>query len=113
MGEQVLEHVDEQMVRMAAAFLGGVGSTHEEMCGALSAGVMLIGALRGPRNMGDDDRPMRQAVAHYRDRFIHEIGPTKCGALRDGLYGKDGREPCSVLVQRAARILLEVLEQYV
>ena len=54
---------------------------------------------------------MRQAVARYRACFQSKIGPTQCAALRDGLYGSDGKEPCSVLVQRAVRILLQVLDE--
>ena len=111
-GEQMLDHVDDQMVRMAGAFMGGVGGTHEELCGVLSAGVMITGALLGPRYPGDDEDPMKQAITTYRERFIGEIGPTKCAALRDGLYGSEGREPCSVLARRATRILLEILEEY-
>ena len=105
----MLDHVDAQMVRMAGAFMGGAGGTREELCGVLSAGIMIIGALRGPRYPGDDESPMRQAITEYRERFIDEIGPTKCAALRDGSFGKDGREPCSVLARRAIRILLEIL----
>lgn len=108
----MLDYVDAQMVRMAGAFMGGAGGTRQELCGALSGGIMIIGALLGPRDPGADESPMRQAVSVYRERFIDEIGPTKCAALRDGLYGADGREPCSVLVGRSTRILLEILDRY-
>ena len=54
---------------------------------------------------------MRQAITRYRERFLNEIGPTQCAALRDGLYGSEGQEPCSVLVQRAVRILLQILDE--
>ena len=97
---------------MAGAFMGGAGGTQEELCGVLSAGIMIIGALLGPRYPGADEDPMKKAVTAYRERFIDEIGPTKCATLRDGLYGDDGRESCSVLVKRSARILLEILDQH-
>lgn len=93
------------------AFGGGVGGTREELCGAISGGVMVIGALFAPQRPGGDEEPMRQAVARYRTRFLNEIGPTRCAALRNGLYGEEGQEPCSVLVQRAVHILLQVLNE--
>ena len=94
---------------MAMAFAGGVGGTQQEMCGALSGGVMVIGAMLSPQCPGEDETQVRQAVARFRERFLEVIGPTQCAALRDGLYGPDGQEPCSVLVQRAVRLLLQVL----
>jgi C_GCAxxG_C_C family probable redox protein len=110
-GEHLWGRVEPQAVRMAMALAGGVGGTQQELCGALSGGVMVIGALLAPQRAGEGGEQMRQAVAHYRQRFLDEIGPTQCAALRDGLYGPDGREPCSALVQRAVRILLQVLDE--
>jgi len=100
-----------QMVRMATAFGGGVGGTEQELCGALSGGVMAIGVFLAPPRPGVGEERMKQAVVRYRERFLREIGPTQCAVLRDGLYGSDGKEPCHVLVQRAVRILLQVLEE--
>lgn len=110
-GEHLWGGVDWQVVRMAMAFGGGVGGTQQELCGALSGGVMLIGALFAPQRPGEDEELLRQTVARFRDRFLNQVGPTQCAALRDGLYGADGKEPCSVLVQRAVRILLQVLHE--
>ena len=96
-------------MRVALAFVGGAGGTQQEMCGALSGGIMTIGVHLSPDQPGDEEELMRQTVVRYRERFLTEIGPTQCAALRDGLYGDGGREPCSTLVQRAVRILLETL----
>jgi len=111
-GEYLWESVNPQTVRMATAFGGGVGGTHQELCGAVSGGTMVLGAHLAPqRPGGEDEEPMRQAITRYRERFLNEIGPTQCAALRDGLYGSEGQEPCSVLVQRAVRILLQILDE--
>ncbi len=45
-GRHMLGEVDERTIRITTALSGGVGGTHAELCGALSAGVMLIGAAR-------------------------------------------------------------------
>ena len=39
-GGHVLGDLEPQCVRMATGFGGGVGGTHQEMCGALSGGVL-------------------------------------------------------------------------
>lgn len=110
-GEHLWGRVEPQAARMALALAGGVGGTRQELCGALSGGAMAIGALLAPQRPGESGERMQQAVARYRQRFLDEIGPTQCAALRNGLYGPDGREPCSVLVQRAVRLLLQVLDE--
>jgi len=110
-GEHLLGRVNTRMVRMALALCGGLGGTFEEMCGALSGGALVVGDFLGPRRPGGDEKPMRETIARYRQRFLDEIGPTKCATLRDGLYGPNGKEPCNVLVQRAIRLLFEVLDE--
>lgn len=111
--EQLWNSADVNGARMAMAFIGGLGGTHEEMCGALSAGAMVIGLLFAPDQPGGDEQRLRGSIAAYRERFLREIGPTRCGSLRDGLYGKDGKQPCSTLVRRAIQILSEIIEQAV
>jgi len=111
-GEHLWGTVDPQMIRMAIAFGGGIGGTYQETCGAISGGAMVIGLHMGPQRPRVNEEPMRQAIARYRERFLEEIGPTQCAALREEMYGPQGREPCSVLVQRAVRILLEVLDEF-
>jgi len=77
-GGHVLGNLDPRFVRMATGFAGGVGESKQEMCGALSAGVMLIGALYG------------------RYEQVHAPG---------------GLGSCSIVVERAARILLGLLAE--
>jgi C_GCAxxG_C_C family probable redox protein len=108
-GEHLLGHVDEVMLRVSTALAGGVGGSHQELCGALSGGALLIGALYGRTDPDLDDTECRRLVCCYRDRFIEELGTSNCFELRESGYGSEGKWPCSTLVERAARVLLEVL----
>jgi C_GCAxxG_C_C family probable redox protein len=108
-GEHVLGYVDDQTVRMTTGFSGGIGGSHREMCGALSAGIMVIGGLHGRTSPYEDDSLCQELVLTYCDRFNREVGSVTCHQLRSLGYGSHGAEPCSVLVGRAAGILLEVL----
>ena len=108
-GEYLLGHVDYWMQRMATGLAGGVGCSHQEMCGALSGGVLLIGALHGRTKPTEDDRECQRLAAEYRERFAQELGATRCGDLRAKGYGSGGTQPCSAVAERAARILLQVL----
>lgn len=110
-GERYLEPFDEGYVRMSTGFGGGVGRSREELCGALTAGVMLIGALHGRAHIGEDEDDCVRLTDRYRTRFRQAFGETNCGALRRSGFGSDGHTPCSTLVERAAGILLCVLEE--
>jgi C_GCAxxG_C_C family probable redox protein len=108
-GEYLLGQVDYWAQRMATGLAGGVGCSYQEMCGALSGGVLLIGALHGRTKPAEDDRECQRLAAEYRERFAQELGTTRCGDLRASGYGSGGTQPCSVVAERAARILLQVL----
>lgn len=104
-GEYTLGHVDDCTLRLTTGFSGGVGDTRQDMCGALSAGIMIAGALYGRAEVHQDDKRCLQLAARYRDRFVQAFGTTCCGELRRGHCS------CAVLVEQAANILLEVIEE--
>jgi len=108
-GGQVLNEFDPRWVRMTTGFAGGVGGTHEELCGALSGGIMVIGALYGRSSLKEDDRPALEMATRYRECFVEEFGLTQCAPLREWVHGTGGPGSCAILVERAAWILLELL----
>jgi len=110
-GEYALGDVDERTQRMTTGFSGGVGDERRYLCGAFSAGVMIIGALYGRTQPDVDETMCFIKVRQYRDRFEGQLGSVTCLELRAELYGSGGLEPCSVLVEKAVKILLEVLDE--
>lgn len=108
-GEHALDSVDERMLRMTTGLSGGIGVTYRDLCGALTVGVMVIGAIHGRSQPSEDDTRCQELATIYRNRFDRELGSVYCHELRAEKYGAQGQEPCSVLVERAAHILLTVL----
>ncbi len=109
-GEHLWGTVDERLRRVTTAFSGGLGSTHTELCGALSGGAMIIGALRGRASLAEESAPCKALAARYRQAFLERFGMTICGDLRSHGYGGDGI-PCAVLVEQAVSVLLDVLAE--
>ena len=103
-GEHTMGVVDDQMMRMSTGFAGGIGGSRLELCGALSAGTMIIGALHGRTQSNVDDRLCQALSARYRDRFVQSFGSTCCGELRRPNQG------CAWLVEQAAIVLLDVID---
>jgi len=108
-GEYLLGRVDDQVLCMTTGLAGGAGCTQQETCGALTSGALLIGALYGRTRPQEDDNRCLKLTAAYRERFARELGATLCCTLRANGYGSSGTRPCSVLVERVASILLDVL----
>ena len=110
-GEYALGDLDAQCARMATGFAGGVGDSQQEMCGALSGGVLVIGGLLGRENVGEADWPALNRSTRYRERFLEELGATQCARLREVVHAPGGVGSCARLVERAAMILLDLLAE--
>jgi C_GCAxxG_C_C family probable redox protein len=110
-GEHVFGAMEPDWVRMTSGLAGGVGGTREEMCGALSAGVMVIGGLYGRSSSDEDDELAYSLAERYRERFVQEWGTTQCAPLREAVESPDGLGSCAALVERAAMMLLTLLDE--
>ncbi len=107
-GEALWGKVDPRIQRMTSGLAGGVGCSHEELCGALSGGALILGAQYGRISPEEDDEECNQRVCTYRTRFVDAFGTARCADLRASGYGSEGQWPCSLLVERAVRILWKV-----
>lgn len=97
---------------MATGFSGGLGNTRQELCGALSGGVMVIGALFGRTSFQEDDRLAIELADRYRRRFLDEFGYTQCAELREQVVETpEGFTSCGGLVEHAAASLLQLLSE--
>lgn len=110
-GEHLWGQVDARILRMTTGLAGGVGGCEEELCGALNGGALLIGDLFGRTSPTEDDILCGEIVCRYRDRFLQKFNTTRCHDLRESGYGSEGMWPCSTLVEGAARILLDVMDE--
>jgi len=111
-GEHLWGDVDDSIKMISTGFSGGVGGTHEELCGGVSGAAIIIGLLYG-RTTNDEALMIRckRLIAAQRDRFIEEFGTTVCQELRDAQFGADEENPCSAMIAPAAFILLDILEE--
>jgi C_GCAxxG_C_C family probable redox protein len=111
-GGHLVDDFQTQSLRMATGFSGGLGDTREELCGALSGGVMVIGALCGRRSLEEDDQPAIRLASRYRTRFLEQFGYTQCARLREEVVNvTGGLGSCGALVEQATTILLRLLSE--
>jgi len=110
-GEHLWGNVDVEAVKMASLFAGGLAGTREEMCGALSGGLMILGALYGRSRVGEDEQKARDLAKRLRERFVAEWGTTQCRPIRVQVAGRDDSGPCAPTAERGAALLLELLDE--
>lgn len=106
-GDYYFGKAPEVLVRAACPLAGGGGCGYEEMCGLLSGGMMMMGALLGRVSVEEDDEAVQALAREYRERFRALAGHTQCRAIRDSLPDVDKR--CEHIVVGAVRLLLDML----
>jgi len=111
-GEYLWEEVDDSIKMISTGFSGGVGGTHEEVCGGVSGAAVILGLLYG-RTTNDETKMVRckRLISEQRDRFVQVFGTTVCQELRDAEFGADEENPCSALIAPAAFMLLDILDE--
>lgn len=102
-GEQFLDEITEPMIRMSTPFAGGVGGQHIDICGALTGGLMVIGALRGRTNANINDDDCQSLAADFRNAFQEKFGSVICADLRQGA--------CGELTRQASLLLMNMLDE--
>ena len=108
-GEHFFGSIDSRTKRMTTGFAGGTGGTHEEMCGALFGGILIIGGIYGRALPYESDEVCYQKSALYRQEFLDTFGGTSCQSIKDTGYGSQGIFPCSVFVEKAVKLFLKTL----
>lgn len=109
-GRHYLGELTDREIQMTSGFAGGIGGSYLNNCGAFSAGVMIIGGLYGRISVDQDDQVCQDLACQFQEKFQERFETLNCGKLREEKYGSGGAEPCSILVERAARVLIDLLE---
>ena len=91
--------------RIATCFGGGVGRCKEEMCGALSGGIMAVGCLLGRGEPGANWDRAAAVAAELRARFAAANGGTRCGDILERLGPQQNLDKCRQLSSRVAGLL--------
>lgn len=108
-GDHYLGKTPELLIRAACPFGGGLGGTKEELCGVLSGGTLILGAMRGRASPQEKDEALYALVRQFRERFIAHAGTTQCQAIYNRF--PDVRKRCAPLVVEGTRILMTLLEE--
>jgi C_GCAxxG_C_C family probable redox protein len=102
----------EDLLRASATMPGGLAGSKDGPCGALLGGMMLIGALYGRAEIGEDDDRASAISRQWREDFRREFDTDDCAALREAQERKPkGESICFSLIIRSAELLAERLNK--
>lgn len=97
--------------RIASALGGGIGGTHQELCGAFTGGILAIGYLLGRSQPGEDISAAKEVAAEFRTKFFNIDDDLNCGVLLEKFGDQVDDQECRKLVGKAAgelgRLLIE------
>ena len=103
--------IPDGCLRMATPFGGGIGRS-EDICGALTGGVMGVGACLGRVGAdGDKTRSYDAANALFKG-FVAAFGSAKCGDINRGDFkSPEHNVRCTGFVREAARLAILAIRQ--
>lgn len=98
-------------VNVASAFCGGVGRTHQDICGAFTGAVIAVGYLYGRTEKGKDLSKASSIIAEFRRQFLEAFGTNNCAAILDKLGEQEKFIKCKQLTGKATGMLSDILDQ--
>jgi C_GCAxxG_C_C family probable redox protein len=101
----------EVALKMATPFGGGVGRS-EDLCGALSGGVLAIGSVLG-RTKNEEDRFVSyNAARDLHDRFQNKFGSSLCCELNfSDFTTPEHRERCGSFILETVRTTFRIIRR--
>jgi C_GCAxxG_C_C family probable redox protein len=104
--------LDDVSKKMATPFGGGIGRS-EDICGALTGGVLALGASLGRTAPDDDKTRCYDAAGALHKMFEEKFGASSCRTLNmSDFTSPQHRTRCGRFVEEAANLTLEVLRQH-
>lgn len=107
-GEYLWGNCPDILARASSPFGGGVAGTHDEICGALSGAILIIGARYG-RVLADESDDKAYALSQQlREQFTAYASTTRCDDVKTAV----GQEPagCKVVAQETVHMLLDLVD---
>lgn len=98
--------IPDGCLRMATPFGGGMGRS-EDACGALTGGVLAIGAIMGRTDPGEDKTRSYDAASVLYKAFVAEFGHARCLDLNmSDFKSPEHKTRCTGFVRGATRMAI-------
>jgi len=109
----ITEHFGDppaDIAKSASAFCGGIGGSHEALCGAFTGGLIAIGWIFGRTAPGQDNQLSCNLSNDFHASFINQFASTHCQELLDILGEQVDGMKCKQMTAKAAGLLFESIQ---
>lgn len=110
-GGHFLQDLPACCLRMATPFGGGIAGTREDLCGALSGGLLVIGAIYGRSDPTTSRDRVYGLAKSFRSRFYRRFDAMLCQPLYDQRHAPGTPNTCRYLLEETALMLMDVLTE--
>jgi len=122
--------IPDELIRASMSLCGGAGASSGS-CGTYTAGLLTVGLKYNAsleEELADPDKKGigSEKFIEFRDRFLKAMGSTMCPDLQKQVFGRsyiftdpadsdeywritDHNEKCGIIVDKAARVIAEML----
>jgi C_GCAxxG_C_C family probable redox protein len=100
----------QMLPRAASAFGGGVGRSHQEICGAFTGGVLALGMLCGRDQAGDSWDQAADLANSLLEEFMIKHGTASCRVLLKK-FGPQQDTLCKGLSREVAEMAARLMEE--
>ncbi len=101
---------DPMLIKVSTPFMGGIAGTQQQICGAVSGSLIVLGNLYGRSEADVNDDFLTQLAKEFLENFTHHCGADSviCQELRE----RRSVPSCTPYVQCAVVETLKLIEKY-
>jgi C_GCAxxG_C_C family probable redox protein len=106
---ELYPHESAPTCKVASGFCGGIGECGQDICGALSGGIIALGSIYGRDTGGEDISQLVALSDALRQLFIKEFTSTVCKNVKENISSRIEYEGCRDVTVKTATLLNNLL----
>ncbi|MGD1046924.1 MAG: C-GCAxxG-C-C family protein [Bacteroidota bacterium] len=95
--------------KVASGFCGGIGKCKQDICGALSGGIIVLGSFYGREKGGEDINKLVFLAAELRRLFLDEFKSTVCKNVIENIENREEYKNCQDVTAKTTVLLYHLI----
>jgi len=108
---EVFPEKSTKLCMATSGFCGGIGGCKEDVCGALSGGIIALGSIYGRQKGSCDNSELVKLSKTFRQLFIDEFKTTVCKTVIANMRNMAGYDGCKDVTAKMSWILYNLIKK--
>ncbi len=109
--QEIFPEKSTKLCMAASGFCGGIGGCKEDVCGALSGGIIALGSIYGRHNGSCDNSKLVTLSKTFRQSFIDEFTTTVCKKVIANMETMAAYDGCKDVTAKMSWILYNLIKE--